>query len=99
MTKTHDQEVLRTLATQYRELCDSDRNRVAMARWRPIASIVSSEHFDEDLQRKQLGEGFEKLRGCNVEVHMHEPMTVQGDVTRIARWAEIAREEAERVCG
>jgi hypothetical protein len=34
--------------------------------------------------------------GRNVEVHMHEPMTVQGDVTRIARWAEIAREEAGR---
>jgi len=64
--------------------------------WRPIASIVSSEHFDEDQQRQQLREGFDKLKGCNVEVHMHEPMTVQGDVTRIARWAEIAREEAAR---
>ena len=64
--------------------------------WRPIASIVSSERFDEDQQRRQIREGFEKLKGCNVEVHMHEPMTVQGDVTRIARWAEIAREEAGR---
>jgi hypothetical protein len=64
--------------------------------WRPIASIVSSENFDEDQQRRQLREGFDKLKGCNVEVHMHEPMTVQGDVTRIARWAEIAREEAGR---
>jgi len=65
--------------------------------WRPIASLVSSEHFDEAQQRRQLREGFDKLKGCNVEVHMHEPMTVQGDVTRIARWAEIAREEAGRV--
>jgi len=64
--------------------------------WRPIASIVSSEHFDEEQQRRQLREGFAKLKGCHVEVHMHEPMTVQGDVSRIARWAEIAREEAAR---
>ena len=59
--------------------------------------MVASERFDEDLQRHQLREGLEKLKGCQVEVHMHEPMTVQGDVARIARWAEIAREEAERL--
>jgi len=64
--------------------------------WRPIASIVASAHFDEDQQRRQLRGGFDKLKGCNVEVHMHEPMTVQGDVARIARWAEIAREEGGR---
>jgi len=28
---------------------------------------------------------------------MHEPKTVQGDLSRIARWAKIAVEEAERV--
>jgi len=65
--------------------------------WRPIASTVACEHFDEDRQREQLREGLEKLRGCQVEVHMHEPMTVQGDVSRISRWAEIARQEAEQV--
>ncbi|MHC4884258.1 MAG: hypothetical protein ACYTGH_04145 [Planctomycetota bacterium] len=63
--------------------------------WRPMASMVAGAHFDEALQRRQLREGFEKLKGCQVEVHMHEPMTVQGDVTRIKGWADIAREEAE----
>ena len=58
--------------------------------------LKSSAHFDEDQQRRQLREGFDKLKGCNVEVHMHEPMSVQGDVARIARWAEIAKEEAGR---
>ena len=65
--------------------------------WRPIASNIACEHFDEDRQREQLREGLEKLRGCQVEVHMHEPMTVHNDITRISRWAEIAVQEAERV--
>jgi hypothetical protein len=64
--------------------------------WRPMASPIAQASFDEDAQRRQLREGLEKLRGCHVEVHMHEPMTVQGDLSRISRWAEIAIQEAER---
>ena len=30
---------------------------------------------------------------------MHEPMTVNKDTARIARWAEIAVQEAEKVWG
>jgi len=65
--------------------------------WRPVGSIVAGERFSEEAQRRQIREGLEKLKGCRVEVHMHEPMTVQGDVSRISQWAKIAREEAERV--
>jgi hypothetical protein len=65
-----------------------------MISWRPIASIVAGENFNEDLQRKQLREGLTKLKGCHMEVHMHEPMTVQGDLSRIRTWIRIAREEA-----
>jgi len=65
--------------------------------WRPVASIIAAQCFDAEAQRRQIREGLEKLKGCQVEVHMHEPMTVQGDVSRISRWAKIAREEAERV--
>ena len=65
--------------------------------WRPIASSIALPSFDENAQREQLRDGLEKLRGCQVEVHMHEPMTVQNDISRISRWAEIARQEAERV--
>lgn len=64
--------------------------------WRPIASLIAHPVFDKESQRRQLREGFEKLKGCHVEVHMQEPMTVQGDVSRISRWAEIAIQEAER---
>mgnify|MGYP006419637019 CR=1 FL=1 len=67
--------------------------------WRPVASIIASERFDEQAQRQQLREGLAKLRGCQVEVHMHEPMSVQGDLSRIHTWVRIAREEAETVGG
>jgi hypothetical protein len=46
--------------------------------------------------REQLREGLAKLRGCHVEVYMHEPMTVHHEIKRIAKWAEIALQEAER---
>ena len=64
--------------------------------WRPVASIIAGERFDTDEQRKQLREGLTKLRGCAVEVHMHEPMTVQGDLDRVRTWVRTAIEEAER---
>lgn len=65
--------------------------------WRPIANIISLPSFDEAAQRRQLRDGFEKTRGCQVEVHMHEPMTVHRDISRISRWAELAVQEAERI--
>ena len=65
--------------------------------WRPVASIIAAQRFDAEEQRKQLREGLAKLAGCNVEVHMHEPMTVQGDLERIRTWVRIAIEEAERI--
>ena len=64
--------------------------------WRPLASIISWPSFDEEMQRRQLREGLEKLRGCQVELHMHEPMTVQNDIARISTWARIAVQEAKR---
>jgi hypothetical protein len=64
--------------------------------WRPLASIISWPSFDEERQHRQLREGLEKLRGCQVECFLHEPMTVQNDIARISRWAEIAVQEAER---
>jgi hypothetical protein len=65
--------------------------------WRPVATLVTMPSFNEDAQRAQIREGLEKMRGCSVEVHLHEPMTVSNDVSRIATWARIATEEAERI--
>lgn len=65
--------------------------------WRPIASLIGHSTFDEEAQRRHLREGLEKLKGCQVEVHLHEPMSVAGDLSRVRSWARIAREEVERV--
>ena len=65
--------------------------------WRPVSTIITMPSFDEDAQRKQLREGFEKLRSCQVEVHMHTPMTVQNDISRISKWTQIAMQEVERI--
>jgi hypothetical protein len=65
--------------------------------WRPVSTVIATERFDEEAQKKQLREGLVKLKDCHVEVHMHEPMTVHNDTTRISKWVEIALREAERV--
>ena len=64
--------------------------------WRPVSTLITMEHFNEEAQKRQLREGLARLKGCHVEVHMHEPMTVHNDTTRISRWAELALREAER---
>ncbi len=63
--------------------------------WRPVSAIIAAERFDEAAQRRQLREGVAKLKGCNFEIHMHEPMTVHGDLDRVKRWVQIAREESK----
>jgi hypothetical protein len=64
--------------------------------WRPVSTIIALKQFDEEAQGRQLREGLAKLKGCHVEVHMHEPMTVHSDTKRISRWVELALREAER---
>ena len=71
------------------------------AMWQP-SELRKNEYirgFDEDEVRTFIRTGFEATRGCSVEVHLHEPMTVQGDLSRISRWVDIAVQEAERVAG
>lgn len=65
--------------------------------WRPNAAPMVCRGFDPDNVRMRLRDGFEKARGRSMEVHLHEPMTVEGDLSRISRWAEIAIDEAQRI--
>jgi hypothetical protein len=69
----------------------------AVISWRPITTLMVSDNFDEQALRKLLRDGLEQLKGCHVEIHLHDLMTVRGDVSRISRWSEIASEEADRV--
>lgn len=68
----------------------------AVISWRPVTTLMVSEQLDDGALRRQFREGFEKLAGCHVELHMHDLMTVRGDISRIVRWTKIAREEADR---
>ncbi len=69
----------------------------AVISWRPLPTLMASDSFDEEALRKMFRDGLEQLKGCHVELHLHDLMTVRGDVSRIIRWTEIAREEADRV--
>lgn len=62
--------------------------------WRPTPAVVSS-GFDSDAIRESIKQGFEDSGNCNIEIMLKEVMTVQNDLSRLAKWAEIARQEAE----
>jgi hypothetical protein len=64
--------------------------------WRPLAAIITAGYFNEEAQRTQIREGLAKLEGCNIEIHMHEPMTVHGDLERVRKWVRIVREETAK---
>lgn len=65
--------------------------------WRPNAAPMVCDGFDPNRVRRLLRDGLEKTRGCAVEVHLHEPMTVEGDLSRVSKWSAIAIHEAERI--
>ena len=65
--------------------------------WRPNAAPMVCRGFDPEDVRMRLRDGLEKTRGCAVEIHLHEPMTVEGDISRVSKWAEIAIQEAMRI--
>ena len=64
--------------------------------WRPNPAMVSS-GFDAQQIRNTLRQGLKDSAGCHVEIMLKEMMTVEGDLSRLFRWTEIARQEAEAV--
>lgn len=64
--------------------------------WRPSPAMVSS-GFDAQQIRHTLRQGLKDSAGCHVEIMLKEMMTVEGDLSRLFRWTEIARQEAEAV--
>lgn len=51
--------------------------------------------FDEEHIRAGLRRDLRVTRGCCVEIIMKDTHTIRHDPTRVIRWAQIAREEAE----
>jgi hypothetical protein len=68
----------------------------AVISWRPMPTLMISEKLNEQALRQQFRDGLDKLKGCHVELHLHDLMTVRGDLSRLFRWSQIALEEAER---
>jgi len=63
--------------------------------WRPNPASMVSQGFDPDNVRKQIRQALQDSKGCNVEIVLKELLTVEGDLSRLFKWAEIARQEAE----
>ena len=63
--------------------------------WRPNPAAMVSQGFDADNVRKLIRQALQDGKGCNVEIVLKELLTVEGDLSRLFKWAEIVREEAE----
>ena len=64
--------------------------------WRPSPEVVSH-GFDEQRIRRIIRQGLMDSRGCHVEIMLKEMITIEGDISRLFKWTEIAREEAEAI--
>jgi len=62
--------------------------------WRPNPAVVSA-GFDADEIHKIIRQGFADAAGCNIEIMLKEMMTIENDLSRLAQWTQIARQEAE----
>lgn len=62
--------------------------------WRPNPAMVSA-GFDPDAVRKTIRRGFDDAADCHIEIMLKEMMTIQGDLSRLFQWTQIAREEAQ----
>jgi hypothetical protein len=65
--------------------------------WKPRPSDLAMESFDQERIRAELRRTFALTRGCRVEAIMKDNHTIRGDPSRVVRWVQIARQEAERV--
>ncbi len=64
--------------------------------WRPNPARMVCVGFDENEVRRNLHEGLEQARGCRAHILLKDVETVEGDLSRLPRWAQIARQVAER---
>ena len=51
--------------------------------------------FDEDYVRGVIRQGLHDAKGCCVHVLLKDVETVQGDISRLARWVRTVREVTE----
>jgi hypothetical protein len=63
--------------------------------WRPSPAEMVCTGFDEGRVRRTTREALEACRGLHVDVTLKDIDTVQGDPTRVVRWARATREVCE----
>ena len=66
--------------------------------WRPNPAQMVCVGFDEDRVRKIIAEGLQIGRGTHFSIVLKDVSTIEGDPRRLTRWAEICREEIDKVC-
>jgi hypothetical protein len=64
--------------------------------WRPNPSMVSF-NFDIEKCRQIVREGFQRTKGCRIELMLKEMITVQNDLSRLAEFTKMAIKEAEAI--
>ncbi len=62
---------------------------------KPNPSDLALDALDEEQIRAKLRESLRLTRDCRVEVIMKDTHTIRNDPQRVARWVQIAREEAK----
>jgi len=65
--------------------------------WRPNPADMVCCGFDAARIRRIIRDGLRSARGCFVHVHLKDVETVEGDTSRLARWVEIVRDEADKL--
>lgn len=64
--------------------------------WRPNPTDMVCAGWDETRIRKIIRDGVKSCKGLALHIHLKDVETVQGDVSRLARWVKIVREETAR---
>ncbi len=64
---------------------------------KPNPADLAMPEFDEDRVRSTVRQDLAAARGCVVEMIMKDTHTICNEPSRVTRWVQIPREEAERV--
>ncbi len=75
--------------------CAEQIGRDYVLSWRPNPADMVCCGFDEGRIRRIIRDGLAASKGCIVHVHLKDIETVEGDLTRLARWVRIVRDVAE----
>ena len=62
--------------------------------WRPNPAIMVSNGFDPERVRATIRQAIADSQGSHMEIMLKELMTVEGDLSRLFKWTEIAMQES-----